>query len=275
MTRSARLFLAHTLARLLGFIAQHSMTLAFRTTDSLAKWSIAARRGPTAQQIRELYPGLAEADVRPAIRQIWTTQVRNMLLLGLAQQRGVESVARLVSRSEAVDRLRPPLIIATFHIGPALALAAVAERAGVPVLGLRSRDLGVQRSPNVSIHSRLDTEEDRTASFLAAHRQLREGGFVFIAVDPEREGGTPVPFMGRTLRLARGAFALTRMTGVPIVPIVPRWDGTSIEFTVGPALYGPDEATVAADAARWLELYLREHPGELSNHLVRLTAPER
>lgn len=273
MTGGFRSTVAGYLAGIFGWIAARSFSAAFRIADGVAFCTTFARRGPTHARMRQLFPEMSASQRASAIRSIWRTQVRQFLLLGIARRGGVRALAPLVVDPQRVSELQPPVIVATFHTGPVIALGVVAEHCNEGVLGLRSMDLGVSRAPHVSIHFDMDTEEQRAASFVAAHRSLREGVFVFMAVDPMQSGGMRVRFFDGTLRLARGAFALTRMTGVPIVPVIARWEGDRIAFTVGKALSGSDEVETATAAARWLEAHLRERPEACSDHLIELTAP--
>jgi lauroyl/myristoyl acyltransferase len=84
-----------------------------------------------------------------------------------------------------------------------------------------------------------------------------------------------VPLLGRTLPLARGAFALARIADVPIIPIVPRWRGTAIEVEIGePMRLGADgERGMAEAIAAWIERYLRERPGETSVFMLERLQP--
>lgn len=274
MTGGFRSTVAGYLAGIFGWIAARSSSAAFRIADGVAFCTTFARRGPTHARMRQLFPEMSASQRASAIRSIWRTQVRHFLVLAIARRSGVGALAPLIVEPQIVSDLQPPVIVATFHTGPVLALGAVAERCDARVLGLRSADLGVPRAAHVSIHFDMETEEQRAASFVAAHRSLREGGFVFMAVDPMQSGGMRVPFFDGTLRLARGAFALTRMTGVPIVPVIARWEGDRIAFRVGKALSASDEQQTAVAAASWLESHLRQSPELLSNHLLELTAPE-
>ena len=83
-----------------------------------------------------------------------------------------------------------------------------------------------------------------------------------------------VPMLGRSLPLARGAFALARISRTPIVPVVTRWRGTAMEVVVGDPI-APDlgEAGMAAAAGDWIERYLRRMPGEISVFVLERLVP--
>ncbi|HYI11435.1 MAG TPA: hypothetical protein VEK57_20430 [Thermoanaerobaculia bacterium] len=269
MIRRLRGRTASLLVRTLGFLTRWPR-LAFAIADTLAAATTLVRRGPHHDALRTLFPDLPAAGFAAAIRRIRVNQVRRLLLHGWAERAGVAALQPLVRTNDTVPRLQPPLILATFHVGPLLALTAFAERLDGEVLALRSQTIGSGRAAHVSVGAELESEQQRSAAFLQALARLRRGGFVFMAVDPLQQSGLEVPFLGRTLRLARGAFALSRMTGVPIVPVVAGWNGDEVEVETGEALHGDDERTLAAAAAQWLERYLTQAPGELSHQLLAL-----
>jgi lauroyl/myristoyl acyltransferase len=79
-----------------------------------------------------------------------------------------------------------------------------------------------------------------------------------------------VPLMGRKVGLARGAFALARASGAPIVPLTARWRGAAVEIVAGEPLPPGDEQETAAAFARWIEARVREAPGEILPSFVQL-----
>ncbi len=150
--------------------------------------------------------------------------------------------------------IRPPLILGTFHVGAVDAWGRVIEQLPGDVFIFR-------REEN-------DGEQVRALAFHRALQQLRSGGFVFVALDPAKDAArVEVPFRRGTLSLARGAFVLSRVSGVPIVPFVARSRGKAV---LGEPLAPGDERGQAAAAARWLERYLAERPDELTAHVRSL-----
>lgn len=77
--------------------------------------------------------------------------------------------------------------------------------------------------------------------------------------------------LGRMVRLARGPFALSRLTGVPLVPVVARWnDEGRIEIVVDRPIAAPPsglggdaELAATTEIARRMEAHLRARPGEI------------
>jgi len=165
-----------------------------------------------------------------------------------------------------LTRLRPPLVLAGFHVGPLPALGILLEQLPGEVLVLQLSGTARRRLQA----GWTGTEEwQRAAALRRAVGTLRAGGSVFLLVDANEFPTTvDVTLFGRTTRLARGAFALARITGSPLVPIAPRWRGGRVEIVVGDAIPPGDEAAMAAATAGWLERFLRSSPEALSQLFV-------
>lgn len=190
-------------------------------------------------------------------RRYWINHMRAQLITSWIDRHGVKPARALVRPNDAVAQLRPPMIIGTFHIGPILTLGALA--------GQLNGETVILRGPMGT------TDQQRAAAFHRTLEALRSNAFIVIALDPRESQRIAVPFFGRTLQLARGPFAMARIARVPIVPLVPRWDGNAVELIVGePLPMSDDEQTLAESAGRWLEEYLRENPGELSYRILDL-----
>jgi lauroyl/myristoyl acyltransferase len=95
---------------------------------------------------------------------------------------------------------------------------------------------------------------------------------VFMAADPRPAMGDFVaPFRGGSMALARGPFALARVTRAPIVPLVARWRGTKVEYVLGqPIPASSDEASMATALTSWLDRYLTDAPFEISEQTLSL-----
>jgi hypothetical protein len=231
-------------------------------------------RGVPAERLAELFPDLPPAAVRAARRRTWSTYVRGEALnaaVAVPERRPFYPRSR---PHPAVDRLRPPLIIGAFHVGPYAAL-------GVALRTLPGEVLVVHHGPaasrqDVSLLRVGDSEWERARGFHRSVTTLRSGGFVVTALDgyggQYGYAGSTVeaPMFGGTATLARGPFALARITDTPIVLLVGRWRGNSVEVTCGEPLVPGDETTMAAAAAAWLEAYLREFPGEVSARTLEI-----
>jgi len=244
--RSVRANLSRTVSGTLGWLASRSPRIAFFVADALGAFLALIMRRPSWA-------------VR---RRIWKNHVRTQLLEGWTDRDGMAPLRMLVRPNDAIAQLQPPLIIGTFHVGPTYGLGVLSERLNGETFVLRG-PMGA-------------TDQQRAATFHRAIERLRSNGFVIVALDPNEAQRIAAPFFEGTLQLARGPFAMSRVARVPIVPVVARWDGDAIELIVGEALpVSDDEKAIAEAAARWLESYLREQPGELSYRVLELTERRR
>jgi lauroyl/myristoyl acyltransferase len=255
----------------LGWLASLSPRVAFATTDALAALLTIGSRRPSRAMLRSLFPDLSRRDTGRVLRRIWTTYARTLLLGGWIRRAGREPMRMLVRENDAIHRLRPPLIVSTFHIGPTLGLGVLSERMQGETLVLRGTQFPLDRATRENVNLIEGTDQQRAATFHRTIEHLRQNGSVILALDPHEAHRLAAPFFGRTLQLARGPFAMARIARVPIVPLVARWVGKEIELIAGepfPVLDG--EQALAALAAQWLENYLRESPGELSARILEL-----
>lgn len=271
MKLRVRALLSRNLSMMLGWLASRSQMAAFFAADALAAlWALTSRR-PTRAELRSLFPHLSPKDVGRVLRRIWSTHARTLLLGGWVRRDGITPIRTLVRGNDAIGRLRPPMIVGTFHIGPTLGLGALSERLNGETLVLRGAQFPLDRATRHNVNLIEGNDQQRAATFHRAIERLRENGFIITALDPNEAQRIAVPFLGRTLHLARGAFAMARIAQAPIVPLVAKWDGDRIELIVGdPLPLSNDEHTLAASATQWLERYLLESPGELSYRILEL-----
>jgi hypothetical protein len=171
-----------------------------------------------------------------------------------------------------VKNLSHPMILGTFHLGAISAIGTILQDLPADVLVLRATPKYTTPAPNVTVAVTRGTEQDRARVFHTAIQYLRAGNFIFVPLDPEESSRIDAPFRGRTLQLARGPFALARITRTPILPLVARWNGTRMELEIGEMIAASDdEAQLAAAAAKWLERYLERYPDEESSRVRELT----
>lgn len=222
-----------------------------------------------------MFPELAPAGLRAARRRIWSNLVLGRALHAAATRPGRRALHPEMVAEPGATQLAPPLILAFAHVGPYQALGWLLERLDADVLALVERRGFVPR-PGMTI---VTTGEDEWAGARALGRAvaaLRSGAFVFLAMDGQEAATIEAPALGGTIALARGPFALARITATPIVPLVARWRGLTIEVAVGDTVQPSlEEHAMAAEAAAWLERYLRSFPGELSPHVLDALRPPR
>jgi hypothetical protein len=209
------------------------------------------------RELRTLFPHLSPGDARKAMKRLWIAEARNLLLLRSARLGSWSPVHALLGETTRIAALRPPLILATFHAGAA------------PCIGAVSKLLPGSCHSITAAAGR--SEEHRIRSVYDAVQRLRQGDFVLIAVDGQLGTGFEAPCLGRSLPLARGALAIARISGVPIVPILMRWEGKRAEPVIGEpiAVTAEGESAAAAGLGRWLEEQLLRSPETIGAHLLR------
>jgi lauroyl/myristoyl acyltransferase len=273
--RRVRARISRSLSLGLGWLAALSPRVALAATGALAALLSIASLRYTRAGLRSLFPHLSHSDAGRALRRIWITYARTLMLMGWMRSGGRAQIQALVRENEALRLLRPPMIVSTFHIGPTLGLSVLSERMQGETLLLRGTQFPVDSHARHNVNLIEGTDQQRAATFHRAIERLRQNGFVVLALDPHEAPRIAAPFLGRTLQLARGPFAMARIARVPIVPLVARWIGNEIELIVGePLPVLDDEQALATVAAQWLENYLRESPGELSGRILELMRDE-
>jgi hypothetical protein len=238
-----------------------------------------SRRWPSPEQVRSLFPHLDRSAAARLAWRIGGLEARNRVLVAGLRRTGLEPARSLVRCPEAFAALRPPLLLGTFHVGAVHALGLALDRLSGPVLALRQGGPLADPRPPVEVVATEGEAQGRAAVFHRALLHLERGGFVILALDAASDPALRVPCLGRTLPLARGAFALARLTGAPLVPLAARWRGGRIEIVLGEALApavpagsAPEtwESALAAAAAGWLERYLLQEPAETGLGLLRV-----
>ena len=251
-----------------------SVRLAVLVAATIARLTQPLGHGIADDWLAGVFPELDARGRRTARQRTWENFLKGEAVR-IAATRG--RYAPLVT-NPGLEALRPPLVLASFHVGPYEAIGAALSRLPGEVVALDRGQFG--RVPHVTVLPRGENAAARSRAFSAALTALRSGGFVFVNVDayePDKQevSTIEVPLLGRTLPLARGAFALARIAQVPIVPIVPRWRGNAIEVEIGEPmrLDARGERAAAEVTAAWIERYLRERPGETSVFMLERLRP--
>lgn len=237
-----------------------------------------SRRWPSTGEVRALFPHLGRVAAALVAARIGALEARNRVQVRCVARAGLAPLRPLVSVADTLLALRGPCILATFHVGATHTLGPALERLCAPVLALRLGSLAAVRPPVESITTE-GAEQQRAAVFHRAMRQLDGGGFVAMAVDVVRGAWIEATCLRRPLRLARGAFALSVLSGAPIVPLVSRWSRRGTHVVAGEPLLPvhsaghaidsrASEQALAVAATAWLERYLLGAPAELSLGLL-------
>jgi hypothetical protein len=228
---------------------------------------------PSPDRLAELF-GPARRDRLNAIaRDISGLRYQNRALVSVVQQRGIAVLERFVDPASVAGLARfregPPVIFVTWHLGPAFALGGAFKRVGLRVFVVR-RAVGYRTTAHLDVATTAGGPDARAAVFRQALARVRDGGHVIMAADGLEAGLTPpVRCLDRWVPMARGPFALARLTGAPLIPVVAQWtDDGRIRIVVGDRLAGAAagaafETAQAAAAADWLDVYLRLSPAQL------------
>lgn len=237
------------------------------------------RRWPAGHEVAALFPDISNSRVLQTAAAIGALEERNAVFVRSVRRAGIASMRTLVTISDAMGNLEGPGIFVTFHLGAIQTTAVALEAIGKPALAFRHGVLFEARPPVEHATSKGDAQR-RANEFIRALHYLKRGGFVMMALDAAPGTTIATECLGRPLALARGAFALARMTGAPIIPLTVRWTPQGAHAVIDAPLL-PAEAPVGAldiaslelalaqAAARWLERYLRDSPQELTLGLLR------
>lgn len=260
------------LTRLAGRYPQRTFSLASKLGTLRNRLT---GRWPTVAEVQTLFPHLSRPAATEVAAGIGGLTGRNDVLAGALRRSGPDRIRSLISVTPSFRAMQGPLILASFHVGAIHALGLALELLGAPVLAFRHGTLHRPRAP-LQIETTKGNEQQRAAAFHRALLHLTRGGFVMLALDVVPGASVEAVCLGRSLRLARGAFALSRMTGAPIVPFAGRWTREDVRIVVDGALHQSEvgnaeavEKSLAMAAANWLERYLIESPSEITLGLLR------
>lgn len=263
MSVRLRRLLVQPLYQLLGYAARIAPRMALAAADAAGRAS-APFRSDTPGRLQELFPHLTAQEAARLLRHILAMEVRNQMLPAMGR-RAVGRIARFAGKIESLEL---PAILVTFHIGPMLALGRLldGEEDNRPIVRSYGRELSGARE----LHRALTT--------------LRETRLLGVAVDSWRAARVDVPFFDTTMGIARGAFALSRIARVPLVPALFVWRGWEIDVVLGEPVAPPapsasqeesleSERQTAAAIVVWLEGYLRGSLRDLGLRAIRKRRP--
>lgn len=232
------------------------------------------RGRPTAEEIAAIFPLRAgKAPMLPGnalriARAIAGVAARDRWVVATLSRRGSAALRGAVDADPSLLALSPPGILLGFHIGAWNAFGPALERLGAPLLSLRLDGLYTP-PPSLEVVTTRGETQHRAAAFRRALLALRAGHFVGMTADVFDGAVAFTRCLGRSLPLARGAFALARLSGAPLVPITAEGSRARIRVRAHPPLTtgmppvrtaSEWEQELAERAGGWLEGYLRDQP---------------
>ena len=222
-----------------------------------------SRAGAAPERLQLVLPHLRRTELRRARLQLRSSEWKSRALGVVLNTASVEPEFPEVRLSAPLPDPTAPTVLVSHHFGAPGAIGAVLQRLPREVATLHRMEW---RLPSNAVDVYVDhTEEGRAAGFHRALETVRAGGYAFMLIDAL---GIDVPVLGRTFSMSRGPFALSRLTGAPVVTLMARWSGGRVSISVGEAIPAGEEEEMALAAARNLERYLRAHPGEIADWFV-------
>jgi hypothetical protein len=211
--------------------------------------------------LRRVFPDFDEGQLRATRREARTRQLKSHALdLALAAPGAVWPYPPVEAEIDA-STLKPPAVLVTVHVNALHAIGAFLESLGAPVTVLQHA--GYFQRPGISGVGVEADEVHRAAALWRGVQALRANGFVFLSLDGLGANAVSATVLDRPVWFTRGAFALSRLTGAPVVPVAPRWRGSRIEVAVGEPIPTADETRMAGQVADWVSDFLRASPGEI------------
>lgn len=272
MIRVAGWSISTTVRKGLALLSRVSPTIAYGAVDFLM--GIRGTPPELEASVRRLLPSLLDEDIRRIAARLVTVEQRNLVAVDAMRRDGFEAVRSLTRPHASFARMQTPVILGTFHIGAEEAITVPMTELPGEVFVMRRHLPQRRRSRASIIQVTPESDEKRALAFHDALKHLQSGTSGVMALDAEHGAKIGVPFLGHTLRLSRGPFALARHSGVRIVLVTARWRGAEIEIVEGPSLlpekHADGDRMMAGQAARWLERYLTDHPEEISRRILDL-----
>lgn len=241
----------------------------YNALDQLARATAPlARRRATVQRACAVFPDLSPAEHELAARELRSSMLKSAALGMALAGSPRDPIYPPLAVDPAFAAVRGPAILTSFHCDAVGAVGGALRRIPGEVFALHRMQWTLPS--NVVGHYVVDqTESAGAAAFYRALATLRRGGCVLLLVDGAHRSGHTVSLLGRAARLWRGTFALARLTGAPIVPLLARWNGSTVEVVCGDTIAATeDEPAMAQAMAAVLEHHLLQHPGAIGQQLL-------
>jgi hypothetical protein len=223
-------------------------------------WATAPFRRHHWGEVRQLFPEASRPRAQWMLWRALAHHFRDEAAAALSWKHS-DLFPQVVTVPPELESLPGPAIIATVHLGTLQTSRVVFSRFGkdlIYVLSYGHAEVGA-------------------AVFWHALEALRRGGVALVPVDAYHGARLESVFFGHPVSLARGAFALSRISRVPVIPLAYIWrDGKLTAVAGDPILFpssGSDierESVVAAKVMHWLESYLRSHPRDAGLRAIKL-----
>jgi hypothetical protein len=229
--------------------------------------------------LRALVPDIGEEALRAAMAEAARLPQLHRALAQL-RRHGQDVGQRLRLRDDAGlaarTSARAPTVLISWHFGLVRHLGPGLAPLGLDLLVFRNRPtlagLPVPSYREVMLGRR---PTDRAVAVAVAVEHLRAGGSVLLLADGPGHPRLRVPCLGRRVGLARGPFALARLTGALVVPVAAVASGDGVEVVVESPLAAAAgaaadaiELELATAAGHRLEALVRRHPGQVHRTLL-------
>jgi hypothetical protein len=148
--------------------------------DAIARVTHPARFGLDQESIRRALPFLPATELERTRRATWSSWLRLRVVEAAVGSAGARWPYPPLLAGIEVETLQPPMILATFHLGPIPALGSLLEQLPGDVLVLHRSG---QPRPALTMLGLGADSSQRAWVFRRAVETLRGGGFVFVVVD--------------------------------------------------------------------------------------------
>ena len=178
--------------------------------------------GPAPSSVRTVFGcGTAEAGVIAG--EMTANYFRNRAVIAFIRNQGLQRLSTLVeieqnpTARELASQERPAILLA-WHVGALFGIPGAAFQTGRSVLVFRKKPFYKPTPKFRVVTTQLRTDEEKSLLLCESLKHLKAGGMVILAADGDTGGIIKAPCLGRSVDFRRGAFALSRLAGTPLIP---------------------------------------------------------